>query len=245
MALPILIHGSRGRMGRVLTEMAPATGAEVVSSVDQGEGDLVAGLSKAAVAIDFSFHAATVPMLQAAVAAGKAVVIGTTGHTAEEQAAIRAAAEKIPVVWTGNYAVGVNLLYYLTRKAAEILGHDYHAEVLELHHRHKKDAPSGTAMNLVDLIREARNWGPETVVHGREGITGERPKEQIGVHAVRGGQIIGDHTVFFIGENERIELTHRSQDRSVLASGALRAAHWVASQGPGLYDMRDVLGLKD
>ncbi|MDP0501433.1 MAG: 4-hydroxy-tetrahydrodipicolinate reductase [Verrucomicrobiota bacterium JB022] len=243
--LPVLIYGSRGRMGRVLTDVASACQVEVVATIDQDEGDLTEGLSKAAVAIDFSFHAATVRLLEAAVKLGKGVVIGTTGHTPEEQALIRQAAEKIPVVWAGNYSIGVNLLFYLTRKAAAILGDDYQPEILELHHRHKKDAPSGTAANLVDLVREARDLPESAVINGREGITGERPNDQIGVHAVRGGQIIGEHTVFFIGEQDRIELTHRAQDRGIFARGAHRAARWVNEQPAGLYDMRDVLGLKD
>ncbi|KAF0096357.1 MAG: dihydrodipicolinate reductase [Puniceicoccaceae bacterium 5H] len=243
--LPVMIYGSRGRMGRVLCDLAASCEAEVVSTVDQNEGDLASGIQKAAVAIDFSFHAATVKLLDAATAAGKAVVIGTTGHTAEEKERIHAAAQQIPVVWAGNYSVGVNLLFYLTRKAASILGEDYQPEVLELHHRHKKDAPSGTAANLVDLVREARELPESAVVNGREGITGERPNDQIGVHAIRGGQIIGEHTVFFIGEQDRIELTHRAQDRGIFARGAHRAARWASQQQPGLYDMRDVLGLKD
>jgi 4-hydroxy-tetrahydrodipicolinate reductase len=137
------------------------------------------------------------------------------------------------------------LLFALTARAARVLGDDYDAELVEMHHRHKKDAPSGTAVRLLELILEARRLGPEALRHGRSGLTGERTRKEVGVHALRGGDVVGDHTVLFAGPGERLELTHKASDRAIFARGALRAAQWVVQQKPGVYDMQDVLGLKD
>ena len=244
MSVSFLLNGARGRMGEAIVQAATETGDQLVAAIDLGD-DFSDSLNQAEVVIDFSFHTATIPLLRAAVEARKPFVIGTTGHTPEEKAVIRELAAKVPTVWAGNYSVGVNLLLYLTEKAAAILSEQYHPEVVEMHHSHKKDAPSGTAENLVEAILKGRNWDPDTVRHGRSGLTGERPDRQIGVHALRGGEVVGDHTVLFAGPAERLELTHKASNRSIFAHGALRAARWVCGQTAGIYSMRDVLGLND
>jgi len=239
----ILLNGAKGRMGQAILAEAAKTGDTIAVACDLGD-DPTPHLSQAEVIIDFSFHEATAPLARLATGAGLPVVIGTTGHTEDERKAIRACAEHAALVWAGNYSVGVNLLIHLVEKAARALGPEYHPEIVEMHHRHKKDAPSGTARNLLDAVLAARGLGPEAVTHGREGITGERPDAQIGVHALRGGVVVGEHTVHFAGPGERLELTHKAADRAIFAQGALRAARWALEQPPGLYDMRDVLGLK-
>ena len=158
--------------------------------------------------------------------------------------ALLALAAQVPCVWAGNFSVGVNLLFALTRRAAGVLGSDYDAEVIEMHHRFKKDAPSGTAARLLEIILEERKLTSDALRHGREGIVGERTPTEVGVHSLRGGDVVGDHTVIFAALGERVELTHKASDRGIFARGALRAAQWVVSQPPGVYDMQDVLGLK-
>src|SRR5581483_1859272 len=232
-----------GRMGHAVAEAAAAASVTVGAAVDVGD-DLEAALAKTDVIVDFSSHAATRAMLEAAVAAKKPVVLGTTGHAADEKKRLLALAAKVPCVWAGNFSVGVNALFALTRRAASVLGADYDAEVVEMHHRFKKDAPSGTAARLLEIIREERKLSADALRHGRAGITGERPPTEIGVHALRGGDVVGDHTVMFAALGERVELTHRASDRAIFARGALRAAQWVVRQKPGVYDMQDVLGLK-
>lgn len=230
-------------MGQALQSLAGECGAEVAAVIDQGD-QIGEQLSACDAAIDFSFHAATVPLCELAAAQGKPVVIGTTGHTPQERRMIEDYARCIPISLAGNYSIGVNLLLYLTEKAAGILDQSYQPEVQEIHHRHKKDAPSGTAQNLVEAILAGRQWGEETVRHGRAGLVGERPIEEVATHALRGGEVIGEHTVYFLGDLDRLELTHRASDRRIFASGAYRAAHWLTTQPPGLYSMRDILGLK-
>jgi len=172
-------------------------------------------------------------------------VIGTTGHSKEEQAQILEFKAKIPIVWASNFSTGVNTLFWLTRKAAEILGPDFDLEVVEMHHRLKKDAPSGTAKSLAEILADVRKLHlNEAARHGREGIVCERTPSEIGVHSIRGGDVVGDHTVIFANVGERVELTHKASSRDTFANGALRAAQWLVKQKPGLYDMQDVLGLK-
>ncbi|MBL9190491.1 MAG: 4-hydroxy-tetrahydrodipicolinate reductase [Opitutaceae bacterium] len=239
----ILINGAKGRMGQALASAAPELGLAISVAVDVGD-DLAAGLAKADVAIDFSAHSATRTLLEAAVAQKKPVVLGTTGHGAEEKKQLLALAAKVPCVWAGNFSVGVNLLFALTRRASAVLGSDYDAEVVEMHHRFKKDAPSGTAARLLEIILEERKLTAQALRHGREGITGARTPSEVGMHALRGGDVVGDHTVMFAALGERLELTHKASDRGIFARGALRAAQWVVGQPPGVYDMQDVLGLK-
>jgi 4-hydroxy-tetrahydrodipicolinate reductase len=240
--LPVLIFGYKGRMGQTLLSLADSENAVVVARKDQGDS-LAEGLDNCRAVIDFSFHAATVEIAEACASKGIALIIGTTGHTEEERERILACTSKIPVVWAGNYSVGVNLLFHLTETAARVLGDRYQPEIVEIHHQHKKDAPSGTAINLAEALEAAPALAEATRCYGREGDTGSRPGKEIGIHALRGGEVIGEHTVFFFGHNDRIELTHRASDRRIFASGAYRAAHWAVEQSPGLYNMRDVLGL--
>ena len=243
MALRIVINGSKGRMGQTLIATAAEMGIAVAAAIDVG-GDLAAAVANADVIVDFSSHHATKAVLELAVAKKKAVVIGTTGHSAETKKELLALAAKTPCVWAGNFSVGVNMLFALTRRAASVLGDDYDAEVVEMHHRFKKDAPSGTAARLLEIILEERKLTAKALRHGREGITGERTKSEVGVHALRGGDVVGDHTVIFAALGERLELTHKASDRGIFARGALRAAQWVVDQPAGVYDMQDVLGLK-
>jgi len=230
-------------MGQVLAATAPEMGLAVAASVDVGD-DIGAGVVKGDVVIDFSSHAATRSLLELAVKHRKPVVLGTTGHGATEKQELLALAAQVPCVWAGNFSVGVNLLFALTRRAAAVLGPDYDAELVEMHHRFKKDAPSGTAARLLEIILEERKLDAKALRHGREGITGERRNTEVGVHALRGGDVVGDHTVIFAALGERLELTHKASDRGIFARGALRAAQWVVHRKPGVYDMQDVLGLK-
>ncbi len=242
MSLRIALVGARGRMGQAIAAAATAEGAVIAAALDVGD-DIPDGIAQGDVVIDFSFHAATAGVLAACVAARKPLVVGTTGHAPGEKARLLAAATGIPVVWAGNYSVGVNLLFALTRRAAAVLGSDYDAEVVEMHHRFKKDAPSGTAARLLEIILEERKLTADALRHGREGITGERTSTEVGIHALRGGDVVGDHTVMFAALGERLELTHKASDRGIFARGALRASRWVATQPAGAYDMQDVLGL--
>lgn len=241
----VIIIGSRGRMGQMLIACAGRLdGVEVVGQVDQGD-DLSKIIDRADAVIDFSFHDATAAIATLCAQRGKALVIGTTGHAEAEKAAIKFVQDKIPIVWASNYSTGVNTLFWLTRKAAEILGPGFDLEVVEMHHRLKKDAPSGTADSLARILAEVRHAQLEDVIrHGREGIVGERTDEEIGMHSLRGGDVVGDHTVIFAAQGERVELTHKASSRETFAVGALRAAQWVVLQKPGLYDMQDVLGLR-
>jgi 4-hydroxy-tetrahydrodipicolinate reductase len=230
-------------MGQAIATAAAESGVAVVAALDVGD-DLAAGIQKADAVIDFSFHKTTAQVIALAAAHRKPLVIGTTGHSTEDKTALLKDAAKIPCVWSGNYSVGVNLLFALTRRAAHVLGSDYDAEVIEMHHRFKKDAPSGTAARLLEIILEEHHLTATALRHGREGITGERTSTEVGVHSLRGGDVIGDHTVMFAALGERIELTHKASDRAIFARGALRAAQWIVSRPPGVYDMQDVLGLK-
>jgi 4-hydroxy-tetrahydrodipicolinate reductase len=241
----IIITGSKGRMGQALLSCAARIPElAVVGTVDQGD-DLAAVIGQADVVIDFSFHSATPGVAELCAQNKKAVVIGTTGHSAEEKTKIIALASQIPMVMATNFSTGVNTLFWLTRKAAEILGPAFDLEVVEMHHRLKKDAPSGTATTLLEILGDVRKLQLEAALrHGRHGIVGERTQNEIGIHAIRGGDVVGDHTVIFANNGERVELTHKASSRDTFANGALRAAQWVVQRKPGLYDMQDVLGLK-
>jgi 4-hydroxy-tetrahydrodipicolinate reductase len=241
----IIITGSNGRMGQALQSCAARIPElEIVGAIDQGDS-LEAIIGKCDVVIDFSFHNATPGVAELCAKNKKAIVIGTTGHSAEEKAKIVALKAQIPMVIATNFSTGVNTLFWLTRKAAEILGPTFDLEVVEMHHRHKKDAPSGTATTLLEILADARKLQlEESLRHGRQGITGERTQNEIGIHAIRGGDVMGDHTVIFAANGERVELTHKVSSRDTLANGALRAAQWIVQQKAGLYDMQDVLGLK-
>jgi 4-hydroxy-tetrahydrodipicolinate reductase len=233
-------------MGQALIACAKAdpSSFELSDGLDVGD-DLAAALSACDAVIDFTHADSTVAVAEACAATGKILVIGTTGHNDADRARISEISKKIPVVFAPNFSVGVNTLFWLVRKATEILGTDFDLEVVEMHHRLKKDSPSGTARRLAEILAEARELDyDKNVMHGREGMVGERQKTEIGMHAVRGGDVVGDHTVIYANVGERVELTHKASSRDTFAKGALRAARWAQGQNPGLYDMQDVLGLK-
>ena len=231
-------------MGRAITEISEDHDCTVNCPIDLGDDPSI-GIKDCDVVIDFSLKSATLPLAKLSAEAGKPIIIGTTGHDSEERAKIEDFSQSIPMVRAGNFSTGVNLLFYLTEIAARVLDKDseFDPEVIEMHHRLKKDAPSGTADRLLEILKKSRKLQDENVAHGRSGMVGERPRQEIGSHALRGGDVVGDHTVMFAGMGERIELTHRATDRKIFAAGALRAAKWAVSQPPGLYSMQDVLGL--
>ncbi|PTY01491.1 4-hydroxy-tetrahydrodipicolinate reductase [Verrucomicrobia bacterium LW23] len=244
--LRVIIVGSKGRMGQALVRLTHEdSDLQLAGEIDAGD-DIEPLLAQADTIVEFAHHSVTVPLLEKAVKAKKPVVIGTTGHTAEERAAIHAAGVHLPIVYAPNYSVGVNVLFHLVQKTAQILGPHFDQEVFEMHHRLKVDAPSGTARRLGEILAEVKGRDyDELIQNGRSGEPGKRTKHEIGMHAFRGGDVVGDHTVFFAGIGERIELTHRASSRDTFASGALRAAKWLATQGDGVFTMQDVLNLRD
>ena len=239
--MKIAIVGAAGRMGKKLVELASSSGLEVVAKIDIAEGYDKDWPSETEGVVDFSYHAGVPAFVARAAAQGLPYVIGTTGLTADEQKVVDDAAKKIPVVQSGNYSLGVNLLLELVQKAATILGPDYDVEITEMHHRHKKDAPSGTALMLAKAAAAGRG-ATDDFVYGRHGDIGERPVGEIAIHALRGGSVVGDHTVMFAGDLERVELTHKAQDRAAFAAGALKALVWAKGRPSGIYTMRHVLG---
>lgn len=264
----IAVTGAAGRMGRMLVSAidgrddcrlgaaveragSPAVGVEAGTlvgtealGVTVGD-DLAAALADVDVVIDFTTPEASCAHAAAAAAAGRAIVIGTTGLTAEQQAQLDAAAREVPVVWAPNFSVGVNLTLRLLAQAAEVLGDDADVEIVEMHHRHKVDAPSGTALRMGEVLAATLGRDLDAVAdHGRSGRTGARTRDRIGFHALRGGDVVGDHTVVFAADGERLEITHRASDRATFAAGAVRAAVWAAGRPAGRYDMDDVLGLR-
>lgn len=269
MTTKIAVTGAAGRMGKMLIEaiaLNPDTelGAAIerpgsaVIGADSGE---LAGLGKNGVVIvddlqqvvddfdvliDFSAPAATVANAAVCSAAGKKMVIGTTGCSDDDRAQIAKAAERTAVCMASNFSTGVNLCFKLLKEAAQILGDDYDVEVVEAHHRHKVDSPSGTALSMGAAVAEGlgRNL-KEVAIYGREGQVGARPQKEIGFATVRGGDVVGDHTVMFLADGERVEITHKASSRMSFARGAVRAAVWLSGQSTGLFDMQDVLGLRD
>ena len=243
--MKVAILGAAGRMGHMLCDLVDRSEElELVAKCDIREDYPRTWPAGTEAVIDFTFHEAVPANIAKAAEEGVVYVLGTTGLTDDEQNAVDKAAKKIPVVQSGNYSLGVNLLLGLVAKAAEVLGIEYDCEVVETHHRHKKDSPSGTALMLARAAAEGRGQDFDDVaVFGREGMVGERPQGEIAVHAIRGGSVIGDHTVMFAGDVERVEITHKAQTREAFAAGALRAALWAADKKPGIYSMRDVLGL--
>jgi 4-hydroxy-tetrahydrodipicolinate reductase len=265
--IKVVVTGIAGRMGTQIARLVAATeglalaggierpGAAVGQDVGAVAGagpvgvavvdDLAKALSGADVVVDFTSHEASARHAEACAARGVALVIGSTGFTPEAKARVAAAAGRIPVVLSPNMSVGVNVLFELVRQAAQVLGDAYDVEIVELHHKKKRDAPSGTAVRLGEVAAEALGRDPEdALAFSRHGIVGERPPWQIGVQTLRGGDAVGEHTVYFCGEGERLELTHRATSRDQFARGAVRAARWVGGRPAGLYDMADVLGLR-
>jgi 4-hydroxy-tetrahydrodipicolinate reductase len=265
-ALKTVIAGVSGRMGRALLEaVAEDSGCVLHGALDRADspaigqdagvlgggtevhitGDTAFALKGADVLVDFTRPQATLGYLVACRTARVNLVIGTTGFDAAGKAAIEAAAREIGIVFAPNFSVGVNLLMKLAETAASVLNEGYDIEIIEAHHRHKVDAPSGTALGIGQAVASVLGRDLKTcAVYGREGVTGERRPDTIGFATVRGGDIVGDHTLLFAGIGERVELTHKAGSRATFAHGALRAAKWLRDRGPGLYDMRDVLNLK-
>lgn len=243
--LKILVTGCKGRMGQaVIQAVERHPDCAVGAAIDVGD-PLDAALAKADAVIDFTTHHFSDELVASCLKLKKPLVMGTTGHTADELARVRQASKTLPIVLAPNFSVGVSTLFWLTRKAAQILGEEFDLEVIEMHHRMKTDSPSGTARRLVEILCEETGVSYETDTrHGRLGDVGARTKKEIGVHALRGGDVVGDHTVVFANVGERVELTHKASSRDTFANGAVRAAAWLHGKSPGLYDMQDVLGLK-
>lgn len=266
--LRIAVIGAAGRMGKNLIETIchnekTTLGAAIVepsSSLQGADAGELVGLGKVGVTlstsldgqldsfdvlIDFTKPAVTMQNIQLCVQAKKAIIIGTTGFSEEQKQQISEAAKQIPIVFSANYSIGINLCFKLLDLAAKVLGDDVDVEVLEAHHRNKVDAPSGTALRMGEVVADAlgRNL-KEVAVYGREGFTGVRERETIGFATVRAGDIVGDHTVLFAAEGERVEITHKASNRMIYANGAVRSALWLQEQANGLYDMQDVLGLR-
>ncbi|HBX26876.1 MAG TPA: 4-hydroxy-tetrahydrodipicolinate reductase [Gammaproteobacteria bacterium] len=263
----IVIAGASGKMGRALIEAtlenidAELVGGTVRSGssligADAGElvgkkkvdapirDSLEAFSSQGPVVIDFSTIDSTMDHLSWCVSRGAPCVIGTTGFSVNQEQSISEAAKKIPVIYAPNFSVGVNVVFDLLARAARLFGDTVDIEVIETHHRQKLDAPSGTALALGRIIANALDRDLDTTaVYGREGQTGIRPRDQIGFATVRGGDVVGDHTVLFAADGERVEITHKASNRKTFASGAVRSAVWASQQEPGLYSMRDVLGI--
>lgn len=264
----IAVTGAAGRMGKMLIEaVGLSSEAELTAAIERPESSLVgtdagelAGVGANGVVvsgslsevigqfdvlIDFTAPVATLANAKLCAEHGKGIVIGTTGFTVEEEEELLSAQSSAAMCKAANFSTGVNVCLNLLQKAAEILGDDYDVEVYEAHHRHKVDAPSGTALAMGQAVADGLDRDLRSVaVYGREGQTGARDKETIGFATVRGGDVVGDHTVMFLGEGERVEITHKASSRMSFARGAVRAAAWLQSQKPGLYEMRDVLNLK-
>ncbi|WP_022852927.1 4-hydroxy-tetrahydrodipicolinate reductase [Thermodesulfatator atlanticus] len=263
-----IVAGAAGRMGtRIIHNIleadditlvgaferpdSPAVGkdvGEIIGKPPLGviiEDSLEKVIEKGDVIIDFTFHEASLANARTNASYGKAMIIGTTGFSKEELEEIHELARKhFPLVQAYNMSLGINLLYKLVEMATKVLGEDFDIEIVEAHHRMKKDAPSGTAIALANVIAKTLGWDESTFRFCREGIIGERPKKEIGIQTIRAGEIVGEHTIYFAGTGERIELTHRASSRDTFARGAVKAAIWVVGKAPGVYDMHDVLGLK-
>lgn len=265
----IAVMGAAGRMGKILIEAVQQTAgtAGLTAAVDRpdstlvgadaGElagigrlgvslsGDLAGAVDEFDVLIDFTHPSVTLKNLEVCRRAGKAMVIGTTGFSVEEKERLAVAAKDIPIVFAANYSVGVNLCLKLLDTAARVLGDEADIEIIEAHHRHKVDAPSGTALRMGEVVAEALGRDLQKVaVYGREGQTGARERDTIGFATVRAGDVVGDHTVLFAADGERVEITHKASSRMTFAKGAVRAALWLDEKPAGLYDMQDVLGLR-
>ncbi len=263
------VIGAGGRMGRMLIEATQDNPKTTLSAAIERQGsslvgadagevaaigrleiqivdDLKAVISDIDVLIDFSLPAATEQNMQVCAEYNVAMVIGTTGFNEQQEQVLATASEQVAIVYAGNYSTGVNLSLKLLGMAAKAFGKDADVEIIEAHHKHKIDAPSGTAYMMAEAVAEARGQNLKDVaVYGREGQTGEREAGTIGIHAIRGGEIIGDHTVMFIADGEVVEITHRARARMTFAAGAVRAATWIVQQPVGQYNMQDVLGLND
>jgi 4-hydroxy-tetrahydrodipicolinate reductase len=237
------VHGGNGRLGQAIVRIATATG-DYQTSVSGRKQSFSEEVAAADVTIDVSQPDGSLALASSCASHGRPLVIGTTGHSPDQLSQLREEATRTAILLSPNFSIGVNLLFWLTEKTSEILGPEFDPEIVELHHRLKKDSPSGTAKRLGEIIAATRALElGQAARHGREGLVGERGKNEIGIHSIRGGDIVGEHTVYFAGVGERIELTHRASSRDTFAKGALRAAYWLIGKPPGWYEMRDVLGL--
>ena len=263
-----IVAGAAGRMGgRIIHNIVKTEGIELAAAFERPDSPAVGKdvgevvglpkmgivvedslekvIDKGDVIIDFTFHEASLNHARINAKYGKAMVIGTTGFSKEELNEIHELARKhFPLVQAYNMSLGINLLYKLVEMTTKVLGEDFDIEIVEAHHRMKKDAPSGTAIALANVIAKTLGWDDSTFRFCREGLIGERPKKEIGIQTIRAGEIVGEHTVLFAGPGERIELTHRAASRDTFARGAVKAALWIVGKAPGVYDMHDVLGLK-
>ncbi|HSD20963.1 MAG TPA: 4-hydroxy-tetrahydrodipicolinate reductase [Anaeromyxobacter sp.] len=261
----VVVTGAAGRMGtQIIRLVAAAEDLKLAGAVErpghagQDAGalaglpplgvtvvdDLGKALAAADVVIDFTSHDASARNAELCADKGVALVIGSTGFTAEAKARVAAAGRRVPIILSPNMSVGMNVLFDLVRQAAKVLGDAYDVEIVEIHHKRKRDAPSGTAVRLGEIAAEALGRDPaDALAYTRHGILGERPPWQIGIQTLRGGDVVGEHTVYFCGEGERLELTHRATSREQFAHGALRAARWLPGKPAGVYDMADVLGI--
>ncbi|MCX5754465.1 MAG: 4-hydroxy-tetrahydrodipicolinate reductase [Candidatus Krumholzibacteria bacterium] len=253
--IKVVVCGALGKMGRtVIDEIAGEAGLSLAGAIEAagnpGLGTKLAGVEVTAdlenalgacdVVVDFTNPKAALEHIAQSAAAGRAAIVGTTGFTADELAIARRAAERIPLIISPNMSAGINLMFKIVENAARALA-DFDAEIVEIHHNKKKDSPSGTAAKLAEAIAKARPGS--AVVHGREGLVGARKSGEIGMHSLRGGDVVGEHTVIFAGEGERFELTHRAHSRRTLARGTIRAIRFIHGKKPGLYTMADVLHL--
>jgi len=266
--IKVAVTGAAGRMGgRIITAIKEAQGLELGGAVERGGHGLIgqdagsvagcgpagvkivdslaAALDGADVLIDFTFPEVTLQNIEVCARLGKSLVVGSTGFTPEQRARLEEFADTIPVVLAPNMSVGVNLCFKLLKDVAKTLGDAFDVEIVELHHNKKKDSPSGTAVRMGEIVADAlgRDYNRVANYH-RQGMVGERTREEIGMQTVRGGDIVGEHTVYFIGMGERIEVSHRAMSRDMFARGAVRAAGWLGGKPAGMYDMQDVLGLK-
>ncbi len=265
-----VVTGAAGRMGsRIINVLSTSDGIRLSGAVERkghplvGQDaygpaglpaggvltiigdDLAAALKSGDVLIDFTMPEASISHIKTCAEMGKPLVVGSTGFSAQQLAEISTHAHKVPCVLSPNMSIGVNLCFKILAEVAKTIGEDYDMEILEAHHRMKKDAPSGTAMKMAQVIARAVNRDLDEVgVYARKGMIGERTKKEIGIQTLRAGDIVGEHTVMFAGKGERLEITHRAHSRDTFAAGAIRAAKWVVGKKPGLYDMQDVLGLK-
>jgi 4-hydroxy-tetrahydrodipicolinate reductase len=220
----VLLIGAAGRMGKTVLDLAQGDAEiEIAAQCDLGDS-IESAMGNCDVAIDFSQVDSIDEICRAALQHGKSLVIGTTGHSQQQRKTIEETAHSVPIVLASNFSVGVNVLFWLTQKAAELLGSDFNPEIVETHHKMKKDAPSGTAKTLAEILKAARN-------------------SEIPIESIREGDVVGEHTIIFSGPGESLELTHRAENRGIFALGALRAAKWIVYKPPGLYSMQDVLGL--
>lgn len=268
--LKAVVTGAAGRMGsRIINVLSTSEGIRLSGAVERKghplmgqdscgpagipaggvltviSDDLHAVLKNGDVLIDFTFPEASLEHIKTCAELGKPIVIGSTGFSKEQLDVVNQYVQKIPCVLSPNMSIGVNLCFKILAEIARTIGDDYDMEIVEAHHRMKKDAPSGTAVRMAQVIAEAVNRNLDEVgVYARKGMIGERTRKEIGIQTIRGGDIVGEHTVLFAGKGERIEITHRAHSRDTFAAGAIRAAKWVCGKKPGLYDMQNVLGLK-